>query len=385
MGKNKYIFSSISLKTSCEDCQSLLLHNPYTTIDLYDISANTKKNYRYFVNTLRKMLKYEYPTLTEIQHLELLLDFPLVIAKLDQFFGSQHFMGMHKNLLIFLCKFFGKSKKFHSLHEQYAEVLNQVCDSQTTVRAKNEKNEKEIQNWVSFQEIEQYLETMQENLDSTYTELMKIQQNSKRYAKVEKQYIKNLKESAILACYVLIPPIRNDWPSVKVKNFDETKDNFVQLNNEKVQKLVLNDYKTFKIYGQIKIPITAGLSKILNKYIDCNTPTNSDYLFTPTKNDRYSNSNFSKYLVRIMKRNFPGKNINIQMLRKIYTSSEKFESVQKSKEIAKCMGHSFEQHFLYYKKPSAVDRRKEILFFLNKEENKDDLYFDTIVRKWKFN
>ena len=90
MGKNKYVFSSVALLTSCEDCQSSLIHNPYKAIDLYtNISTNTKKNYRYYVNTLRKMLKYEYPNLSEQDHLDLLIDFPLILAKLEQFFESQ--------------------------------------------------------------------------------------------------------------------------------------------------------------------------------------------------------------------------------------------------------------------------------------------------------
>lgn len=396
MGKNKYVFSSQALLTPCEDCQSSLIHNPYKAIDLYpNISTNTKKNYRYYVNTLRKMLKYEYPNLSEQEHLDLLVDFPLMLAKLEQFFESQQFVGMYKNLLAFLCKFFSNSKEFELLHDQYSEVLTKVSESQARIRSKNEKNEKESRNWVEFSHIEAYLETMIKDTEELQTQLSatssvyfrnKAMCKSKRYIQREKQHLKRVQETLILASYVLCPPIRNDWPSVKIKNFNKIEDNFLQLNEKGGYDLFLNDYKTYKIYGQIKIPLSEKFSDLIKDFLQRKSSSmqDSDYLFQPFSASKYSNSNFSKYLVRIMKRNFPGKNVNIQMLRKIYTSSEKFESVQKSKEIARCMGHSFQQHFLYYKKPSAFDRRKEILFFLNKAENKEELKFNKEINKWHF-
>jgi hypothetical protein len=81
---------------------------------------------------------------------------------------------------------------------------------------------------------------------------------------------------------------------------------------------VLNQYKTFDKYGQYTINLTKSstLKTQLKKYITDNKLKAGDYLFSPTLRHE---SGFSK-AVRDTFLEVTGKNLNINMLRKIYVS-----------------------------------------------------------------
>jgi hypothetical protein len=416
-----YIFSNekINLKNKNDFLKSkqYIISNPYLEIERYDVTKKTKENYCYYVNVLRRMFKHEFPELDEEERFCTLLNFRKTDELIDKHFSEKH-AGIYKNILIFLCKFFN-TPQHQQIHDLYSEKMNFVNEKHLERRNQNLKSEKEEQNWVSFQEIENYFEECACNLIGL-EHLLKLQKKKLNlklkknlfYKGKRKQFEKQFQELIMLASYVLCPPVRNDWHAVKVKNIDKEKDNYLDFTDEKKREahLVLNNYKTHKIYGKLEIPLTKRFSDLIHKFLAIKKENevelwddDNDYLFESTYKKRISNNNnacisgtdFSKHLTRILKKKFPEKQINIQMIRKIYTTnSRNFESVQKAKEISKVMGHSYKEHLLYFKTKTPEELKKdreeklfktemEIIQYLNLEENKYRFKFNEEKKEWE--
>ena len=420
----KYIFSNekINLKNKNEFLKSKqnILQNPYLEIQKYNISDKTKENYSYFTNVLRRMFKFEFPELNEDEQFCKILDFNETSNKLEKHFSQNH-LGIYKNIFIFLCKFFN-TPQHQKIHDLYSEKMNFINEKHITKRNQNEKSEKELKNWVPFEDIEDYFECCLKDINLIEIELKKISNERKniKYQFKRKRFEKKFQELIMLASYVLCPPIRNDWYEVKVKNIDKEKDNYLDFNfdfdceKKKEAQLVLNNYKTQKIYGKLEIPLTKKFSDLIHRFLDIKKENDvglwgedPEYLFQSTYKKRISSktksnnnknnisgSDFSKFITRILKKKFLDKQINIQMIRKIYTtSSREFESVQKAKEISKVMGHSYKEHLLYFKTKSPEEMKEEtknklfkkdieIIQYLNLDENKYRFKFDKKKKEW---
>jgi hypothetical protein len=111
-------------------------------------------------------------------------------------------------------------------------------------------------------------------------------------------------------------------------------------------RIVLNEYKTFDKYGQYVVPLnkSSTLKTQLKKYITDKGLKAGDYLFPPTL--RFE-SGWSK-TVRDTFLETTGKNLNINMLRKIYVSYiNELPSNQRTQkilqEVATAMGTSLDQ------------------------------------------
>lgn len=422
MGNKKYIFSNekINLKNKNEFLKSKqnILENPYIEISKYKISEKTKENYYYYTNVLRRMLKYEFPDLNEEEQFCMILDFKIINNLLHKHF-SEKYLGIYKNLFIFLCKYFN-NPQHQRIHELYSERMNFINEKHLTQRNLNEKSEKELKNWISFEEIEEYFEECFKNIELLEVDLQckKKSLNPKfkniKYINQKKKFEKKFQELILLASYILCPPVRNDWHEVKIKNIDKEKDNYLEFDecDKKNQiQLILNNYKTQKIYGKLNIPLIEKFGILIHRFLQIKKKNevnlwkkDSEYLFESTYKKRTSNSkfnisatDFSKFLSRIFKKKFPEKKINIQMIRKIYTtSSRNFESVQKAKEISKVMGHSYKEHLLYFKTKSLEEIKKEtekkkinndiqVIQYLNLEENKYRFEFNKEKKEWQKN
>jgi len=352
------------------------LVDPYLQINQYkNISATTKTNYRYYFNLLRRMCKYEFGDdikAEEEQFAMLANDMQRTLETMQKYFQGK---GVFRNILICLCKYF-HTLKLEDQHTFYSKTMLSLCEEYTAIRNKNEMNNKERANWVDFNCLKDYLDEKIKEVECLET-LSKPPNEAKLKKKIQ--------ETLVLACYILIPPVRNDWHRCKFRAFDTQKDNFIDFEKN---IFILNRYKTDKIYGQLEIALPSPLQYLLNKHYTANLKSSdSNYLFQPfhskqKTNQKFTASNFGKYLVRINRKKFKDKNVNIQMLRKIYSSSEAFQTVEKTKQVAKAMGHSFQQHFLYKRKSDVDDKEKEILTYLNHPQNQSRLFFGD--DQWQF-
>jgi hypothetical protein len=138
---------------------------------------------------------------------------------------------------------------------------------------------------------------------------------------------------------LFIAPRRSaDW-NMKWRNYDEEKDNYVDVKNK---QFVFNAYKTAKIYGQSKIEIPKPLQVILNKWFKIN-PT--DFVLFDAKEKPLTSPQITHRLNSIF-----NKNISTSMLRHIYLT-HKFGNVNLKdlSDTASAMGTSKIEALQYVK------------------------------------
>ena len=142
----------------------------------------------------------------------------------------------------------------------------------------------------------------------------------------------NMYEQFLIAAFssgVYSPPRRSEFASVKIKNFDKQKDNYLEKN-----KIVFNSYKTAKKYGSQIYEVPSPLIPILKKYMKLNK---TDYLFPKRNSDAcMTNVDYNRMLQKIF-----GKTISVDNLRSIYLS-EKYKNIPSlvdMEKTAEAMGH----------------------------------------------
>ena len=194
---------------------------------------------------------------------------------------------------------------------------------------KQEKNEKQKENWMTAEQIETIYDHMETNIkplwkkkDLSIKELMKIQ------------------DFVILSLFTLIPPRRSlDYVEFKINNIDTNKDNYIKGNS-----LVFNTYKTSTQKGQQTIKIPKELKSLLTKYIKL-ISDKSDYLLFNNKIEQLSIPNFTLRLNKIF-----GKKVSVNMLRHIYLSEKHADNLKEMKDDFAKMGSSLKQSNTYIKK-----------------------------------
>lgn len=96
---------------------------------------------------------------------------------------------------------------------------------------------------------------------------------------------------------LFVPPRRNEWFLMKIKDIDKDKDNYIDHNKK---EFVFNTFKTSKSYGQQRVEIPDKLYKLLNLYIKRKI-LNSEYLFSQRRGEPFISATFSQFLNAIFK------------------------------------------------------------------------------------
>ena len=149
----------------------------------------------------------------------------------------------------------------------------------------------------------------------------------------------------LLSCLLLIEPRRSlDFTEFKIRNVDETKDNFMKMN-KRVPSFIFNQYKTVRTHGKDEKVIPAKLYKIVKRWTELNP---HDYLLMNTKqSNKISSTQLTQFL-----HCFFGKPISTSLLRHIYLT-DKYKAMPalvEMQETAKAMGHTVEEALRYVKK-----------------------------------
>ena len=159
----------------------------------------------------------------------------------------------------------------------------------------------------------------------------------------------------MLTLYTDIPPARSDYYNTKIyketpKNPD--KENYVILAKNKGE-IVLNDYKTSKKYGQIRIDLPEELLRQIHLSLEKEPRS---YLF---QSERFKkpyielkdpSGSFNSWANKTLKKLF-NEDFTLTMLRHIYITRrdlklEEMSGTERNK-IAKIMGHRTEQQQRY--------------------------------------
>ena len=217
--------------------------------------------------------------------------------------------------------------------EAYRALMGNVTASVKETDQKQEKTDKQEENWVSWDDVMRRYKEIEEDALPLF-----------KKTTLTPAQMKTMQHYAVLSCYCLIPPRRiADYTNFKVKNIDRKEDNYY---NEDKKELVFNHYKTAKAYGTQTVDCPPALQEVFDKWFPI-AKKYSDYLLFNSYGDALSQPQLTKMLNTIF-----DKKISASMLRHIFISDEVLKDVPKIQElekIAQDMGHSVGEQMLYRK------------------------------------
>jgi hypothetical protein len=215
--------------------------------------------------------------------------------------------------------------------KKYRDIMIEDVETYKKEQETQEKTDKQKENWMSYDEVLKVYNELKNDTKHLF----------KKTNKLTNEEFQQIQNFVILSCMILIPPRRLlDWTEMKVKNINESTDNYIKDN----KIFVFNKYKTSKFYGSQEVEIPIKLRNILKKYLKINT---NDFLFIDRHNRKLYPTTLNQRLNRIFDRN-----LGVSMLRHIYISDNVLKDIPKLdnlKKIAKDMGHSTGEQILYKK------------------------------------
>lgn len=223
----------------------------------------------------------------------------------------------------------------HTCVELYRDKMMKDVSITSNNNKKQEMTPSQEANWVT-----------QEDIKKVYVRTEKIAKALMGQSKLTMTQYQTIQDYILMAVAsgVFIPPRRAlDWCVMKVRGYDEEKDNYVDL---KKSKFVFNVYKTAKTYKTQEVDIPKPLANILKKWIAI-IPEGCDYLLFDTKKNHLSQPQLNKKFETIF-----SKKVSVNLLRHSYLT-EKYKDMPSLKdmmETADDMGHTVEQAMEYVKK-----------------------------------
>lgn len=212
---------------------------------------------------------------------------------------------------------------------------------------------KQVTDLDSYTNLMLYLTAIQHYISNKEYYNMSVNE-SKNWVKLHilNQIVEHTKEIKDYYNYIMfylflkVCPLRTDLKTVKIKNYDITKDNFIDISNNVI---IFN-----KIFKQKNKKLTflfpEHLKHELESYLKTRRDKESDYLF-PIKRDfsKQFNKNMNFYY-HLLYPNTP-KNLTIQLIRKVIASETQTNNPAELYELARNMGHSLKIHKEVYTKP----------------------------------
>ena len=229
-----------------------------------------------------------------------------------------------------------------SIIKKYQDEIVKLSQEITTGYNQNEKNEKQLKNWLSLAELTEFKNNLLLDLPKKFNTF-------DDYKKIMKYLI--------LETHLELP-LRNDLVDAQVydeKDFSKIEEvnttNYLVLGTKKGY-LILNNYKTSGTYGRKKLDLSPELFKIWKKFYKIIIQYSKNrYIFIKEDQNKMTRNEYTKFFGSIFKS--LGKNISSTMIRHIVVS-EKFpvkpKEMEQRQELASIMGHSVnEQHQVYSK------------------------------------
>ncbi len=236
-----------------------------------------------------------------------------------------------------------KTTSVHSKRNYYASIVSILPDDAhykekmndgnrllTSVAMKNQKSDKQEENWMSYQEVREVVDK--------YRQLTKklLQPSSGELSGKDLSTLSDFILLAVSSGYYIPPRRSADYANLKIRGeINKEKDNYIQGDH-----FVFNNYKTAGTYGKQEVKIPKELKTILNKYIKKNP---HEYLLVSQTGAPLSQVLITQRLNKIF-----GKKISTSMLRHIYITHE-YEGIDvgKLRDIAEEMGHDIETAMTY--------------------------------------
>lgn len=219
--------------------------------------------------------------------------------------------------------------------KEYNDLMREDIKEHDKIKDTQEQTEKQKENSITEQDLDNKMEEMNANLKQW----------------VATKNLSKLQDFLILVLYggyFLAPRRSADFVFFKLRNVDESKDNFLQLyrKDKKLHgRLVFNEFKT-KQRGQDVIDIPDDLVWFLRKWKNMIT---SDYLFFNSKtNEQISNVVLNQRIGNIF-----NKKVGTSAFRHLYMTSKYGHLIDDEKNMAedfRLMGSSILQKNVYIQK-----------------------------------
>lgn len=182
---------------------------------------------------------------------------------------------------------------------------------------KQEKTPAQLESWVDTSQVKDIYGELKKNADLIY--------KKKQLTPADLQEIQNYIILSV-SSGLLIPPRRSlDYCDFKIKNIDESKDNYMDKN-----KFIFNSYKTAKTYGKQEVVIPVQLKNIISKWIKVN-PT--EYLLFDSNMNPLSSVKINQRFNRI----FGNRRISVNQMRHTYLTDKFGTHSEQQNKLDKAM------------------------------------------------
>jgi len=226
------------------------------------------------------------------------------------------------NTLLFYLKSVKANEK---IINKYTDILNDLADERQKEMYKQEAGNKELSNWVDYNEMKSKLES----LSSDYL-------TKKKSFTAYRNYL-------ILCLYVLNIPARiQNYLIMKNKNSKSKDDNYIYKVDDKY-KLVFNKYKTAKYLGTVNIIIENEiLNKLIDKWFD-NYNNSSNDLFLMNANKLPMKQNNFTQAIKSASMSIFNKDITVNDIRHIFLTNflESNKTIEEKIKVANIMGQTY--------------------------------------------
>lgn len=202
-----------------------------------------------------------------------------------------------------------------SIRMEYQQIWKKMEENERANVQKMNKREKE--NWASIQEVKDAVEIM----------------------KMESKTLYDYQRVVWFTMQLLQGSTRNEGRFLKVQNYDENVDNYVDMEK---RKLIYNIFKTEKSIGREEFEITDEAYEVIIELYKARKAKNRDYLFLKRNGTMFRGPEFSKFMVNSTVKHM-SKRIGSQQLRKIIVSEKRKGemSIMEKQELCKSMLHSY--------------------------------------------
>jgi len=247
------------------------------------------------------------------------------------------------------------AKGFSNIGKKYLAILVLEQDKYNKQMENQGKSNKQKVNWSSMKSLKSIMEGYRKKIKKLgYTQKCNKKPNIKHHELLQKYLVSGL--------YLLIPPRRNIYASVKIithndykKVSDEIKDktNYMIIHSRNKKTFIFSNYKTRKQHGIQRITVPKDLNSIINLWLCFNK---TEYLLTDRTGSKKMTENG---LTRFLQKTFQetGKKISSTMIRHIFLT-EKYgneTSIKEKQKTALNMGHSVDtQQGTYVKKKENI-------------------------------
>jgi len=274
------------------------------------IKPNLKLNsIQTYIVSLKK-IKREINNDVDLDNPDFLLDTKKVLKIIDK----DAYITTKKNrltaIVVYLKSF--DNKKYLEAIDDYSKQMERLGAEYNTQQKNQKLTDKQKANWIELSDFDDVIEKIYDEIEAEGL-VKKKELNNRDYA---------LLQSYILLRFYRQYPLRNDLAQVKIirsKKQDDGKQNYLLLRPTSCY-LILNVYKTSKIYGKRSYKLDGNLHKLVKLLVFFNK---SDYLFT--RYDRQhplSSNDLTKLLQRLFMK-YTGKSIGSSLLRHIQITHDR--------------------------------------------------------------